>query len=195
MSHFTCLVIGDEPEEQLAPFNEQDEKYIEFIEDEEAMRANYDKYHTDEYDTFEDFVKDHGYEKRQRNGEIQYGYRANPDARWDWYVLGGRWTGHFILKDNKVGVLGEHYLATPEAGNRADACLAGQVDWDLMKKREHGMSTFSVLKDGVFCERGSMGWFGCVTDEMDGDDWDAKFAELVLNLDPETPIALYDLHI
>ena len=47
MSHFTVLVIGDNPEEQLAPFQENNmgdcpEEYLEFFDDEEAYRNEYE---------------------------------------------------------------------------------------------------------------------------------------------------------
>jgi len=35
------------------------------------------------------------------------GYWSNPDARWDWYHIGGRWAGTFILKPTMTGYFGE----------------------------------------------------------------------------------------
>lgn len=46
--------------------------------------------------------KDHkyGYAKLNKNGEVtQVIDRTNPNYKWDWYQLGGRWTGFFKLKD------------------------------------------------------------------------------------------------
>jgi len=44
------------------------------------------------YSTFEEFVKEYaGYEYDE--SEEAYGYWINPLALWDWYVIGGRWTG------------------------------------------------------------------------------------------------------
>jgi hypothetical protein len=52
------------------------------------------------YDSLEHFIKDlYGYCKE--NGD--YGYRSNPWAIWDWYEIGGRWSGHIInTKGEKV---------------------------------------------------------------------------------------------
>jgi hypothetical protein len=49
----------------------------------------------DVYDTLDEFVTDwHGYEKE----DGVYGYWHNPNAKWDWYVMGGRWRGYFRVK-------------------------------------------------------------------------------------------------
>ena len=73
MSHFTCLVVGENPEKQLKPFQQNswgdcDKKYLEFIKD---------------------------------NDFEEGGYWENTNARWDWYKLGGRWKGFFHLKKGK----------------------------------------------------------------------------------------------
>ena len=47
----------------------------------------------DAYPSFDAFMKDYaGYEQ---NEEGRYGYTENPNCFWDWYQLGGRWTGMF----------------------------------------------------------------------------------------------------
>lgn len=40
----------------------------------------------------------------------------NPDSKWDWYEIGGRWPSQLRLKD----------------GTAADSAPAGEVDWDKM---------------------------------------------------------------
>lgn len=40
----------------------------------------------------------------------------NPDSKWDWYEVGGRWSDELILKD----------------GSRADSAKAKDIDWDAM---------------------------------------------------------------
>ena len=44
MSHYTVLIVGDNPEEQLEPFCEQteDSKYLEFFDAEKKYREDYD---------------------------------------------------------------------------------------------------------------------------------------------------------
>lgn len=51
----------------------------------------------DEYPTFEAFCSDyHGYERDEKTGRV--GYWRNPNEKWDWWTVGGRWKDHFKLK-------------------------------------------------------------------------------------------------
>jgi len=53
------------------------------------------------YDSLDEFAKDyHGYGKVKG----RYGYYHNPNAKWDWYQVGGRWTGTLKLKRNGVSL-------------------------------------------------------------------------------------------
>lgn len=61
--------------------------------------------------------------------------RTNPNAKWDWYVIGGRWTGYFLLKHGAEGVVGvgKPGLFTEPAGpGRADVVRKGDVDFATM---------------------------------------------------------------
>lgn len=59
---------------------------------------------------------------------------TNPGAKWDWYVLGGRWTGSFKLKPEARGLTGRAGLMTdPAAPGYADQALRGDVDLDQMR--------------------------------------------------------------
>lgn len=159
MSHFTVMVIGDNPEEQLAPFHQfectgVDDQYIQDVDETEDVLSSYENY-KDEYPTVLDYVKDYygrevvpfG-EEPDVEGEHKYGYvslnedgtvnkvinRTNPDYKWDWYQLGGRWSGAFIkLKEGATGFLGERSLV---AGNEAgvDQAYLKDIDFDAIEK-------------------------------------------------------------
>ncbi len=59
------------------------------------------------YETFEIFMKEWcGHEERDEETG-RYGYWNNPNAKYDWYSLGGRWKGFFKAKDGIDGILGE----------------------------------------------------------------------------------------
>jgi hypothetical protein len=48
------------------------------------------------YGCFEVFMKDHcGYAKRDRE-KGRYGHWRNPNQKWDWYQIGGRWAGRVL---------------------------------------------------------------------------------------------------
>lgn len=51
------------------------------------------------YPTFEQYMKDYsGYEYDEEMKD--YGYWENPNSKWDWYELGGRWKDSVPLKNN-----------------------------------------------------------------------------------------------
>jgi hypothetical protein len=226
MSHFTVLVIGDNPDKQLAPYHEFEctgiEAFIEDIDTTEETKADYDTHTssmiqvpagasvpedtagytvhpelgvlvsrfddyfqvpnpdktedarwapstvfqlpagfterevpTKELMTFSEFVLnyielsaveadaspdlegDHqyGYAQLDDNGEVvKVVRRTNPNAKWDWYVLGGRWTGFFTLKPGAQGETGRPGVFGNTAGaGKADQALKGAIDFAAMR--------------------------------------------------------------
>lgn len=117
MSHFSVLVIGPDIERQLAPFQENNmsdcpKQYLAFEEDEDA-------------DVDEETGKK--------------GYWENPNAKWDWYSIGGRWAGFFT---HKAGAEAEkpvpHYgvamgLSEAPKDNTADVLVKGDIDFEKMR--------------------------------------------------------------
>lgn len=124
MSHFTTLVIGDNPDEQLEPFDEglrvvfTDEtadvlaeyntktilaiktaygEYLHLEPGENADTPGVQAYPANEvYKTLEEYAVDYyGYKKH----DGMFGYWGNPNAKWDSYQLGGRWNGYFKAKE------------------------------------------------------------------------------------------------
>jgi hypothetical protein len=208
--------------------------------------------------------------------------RTNPNKKWDWYQIGGRWTGFFKLKVHAMaGALGiasllcvmELEYKAPGA-DRADQCFIGDVDvegmrseagtkaaetydkfhliadphplivpwseirerhgddieaarkeyhaqpgvkalnatkefsWDcdpsdyavsrevfIQKARDRAFTTFAVVKDGQWYEKGSMGWWGMVSGEQDQQEWNAHFNSLIDGLPASTLVTLVDCHI
>ena len=187
MSHFTVLVIGSNPEEQLAPFQETSDANSEYVEFEDKEDEWLEEYNTgkvkkikmpdgsyllpwDEkfrivpgtfgigncthkvpdglkeeeipfkasYKNFEEFVKEwHGMDERDEE-EGTYGYRNNPNSKWDWYQIGGRWSGVFKLKLGRKGTMGEKSGSDNEEipKDRVDQALKGDIDWDGMKTEQ-----------------------------------------------------------
>lgn len=288
MSHSTVLIIGPDPEKQLEPFDEntqvepykrretisndnwpgsvvaKDAPEIDLL-DLPAVAAwlnarwgeveESERYHVDEEGLFT-------------------WSRYNPLSKWDWYALGGRWAGFFLLKEGVTGYEPpsvyvnqfspelaaqerEHFAPVMD-GRHTDAALKGDIDWEGMtaaalKKagenwdryqaelakdekrwaelpeekraeaeaagrkpgawlrydfdvedgdtresyvaRQGRPSTFAVLKDGEWYERGHMGWWGMVRDEKDSDEWQAQWAALVEALPDDTLLSVYDVHI
>ena len=65
----------------------------------------------------------------------------------------------------------------------------------VQNARDNATSTFAVLKDGVWYERGTMGWWACVSDEKEQDDWNKECTKLIDELPDDTLISVYDCHI
>lgn len=188
MSHFSVLVIGNDVEAALAPFQENNmgdcpKEYLEFHEVETEYRA---KYETDKSDVvvgprggihslYDEMFRNPKYEMFKPNGpdnqqyvpldgytqkelpvkelytwdeymtkycgykfdagEGKYGYWENPNKRWDWYAIGGRWTGAFCLKPGKTGTVGSPGLMTePATDGKVDQAKFGDLDWEAMSK-------------------------------------------------------------
>jgi hypothetical protein len=242
------------------------------------------------YATFEEFAEDyHGKEERDPI-KGRFGYWENPNAKWDWFVVGGRWGNFFKLKRGRTGKSGRRPLVmgggecnepghadqvlkrdidiigmrkdaedaaakaydfalsivegTPpnqswevvrdEHGEDMDAARKAYrkqpriVAWDAADKaaradrksywpfgifdgpdflltttreqyiaraRAGAISTHSVLKDGKWHERGSMGWWGCVHDEKDEETWLSMFNKLIDDLPEDTLFTVVDCHI
>ena len=93
MSHFAVLVVGEEVEKQLAPFQENNmgdcpEEFMTFFNKEEDpdMIAEYEEADEEtkaEYPTFAKYLKEyHGYTADEKTGKI--GYWENPNAKREW---------------------------------------------------------------------------------------------------------------
>jgi hypothetical protein len=159
MSHYTVLVVGDNIEEQLWPFweldlneeemkmdprsvfisqikdSEKEEKFQEFLNKEK----DYLEKNNIKYESATDWMIDwHGY---KYNGELQsWGYYKNPQQKWDWYSVGGRWSGFFLLKNGATGKLGMPGIygreEENELPNRADQAKKGDIDWEGMRQNQ-----------------------------------------------------------
>lgn len=58
------------------------------------------------------------------------------------------------------------------------------------------LTTHAVLTDNdQWLEKGSMGWFGMVSNEMDSDNWTSIFWDSVAEASPESWFIVFDLHI
>lgn len=65
------------------------------------------------------------------------------------------------------------------------------------KRANQAISTFAVLKDGEWYERGQMGWWGISTEtDEEGDNWDSNFYNNFIKDLPENAlITIVDCHI
>lgn len=122
MSHFVVAVFteqGQNIEDLLEPFDEnlEVEPYVRFTK-EEILKEIDEQCAIDE-----DFAKTmqglsdqekisewRGYELFDKNGNPLSTY--NPNSKWDWYSIGGRWSG----------------FLTTKSGEKTDSCLVKDLD-------------------------------------------------------------------
>ena len=108
----------------------------------------------------------------------------NPNSKWDWYCVGGRWNGFLVLKERK------------EDGSiiEVNEAYFNEIDWDYMKEWNRIPFCF-VDEDGEWYEKGEMGWFAMVTNEMEKDTWQATFEEYINTVEDDCLVTVVDFHI
>ena len=142
MSHFNVAVFSYEPghvDDLLAPYCEDvgpHSEYAEFVPHEDA-----------DYD-----------ESMKQNG-----YWHNPNARWDWYCVGGRWRGHLKLKDGCSGEYGplSRYDNKDECvPGRCDIALTADCDFSPNESAYHKAIRFwEVIVEGQPLKEGEPEFF------------------------------------
>ena len=203
------------------------------------------------YKTWEDFLSQyHGYsEEHIKSGKV--GYFHNPNAKWDWYQIGGRYRDRLVTQKGKKGDKQEQYVGTlykESQEGRADEALKGDCDWLEMHQNEQdyknglrewelcvedavprneeeekikkwaykteyyietyknketyakccsNFTMWAILKDGVWYEKGEMGWWGCSGDSPEERlKWELGFYDnFIKDLPDDTLLTVVDCHI
>lgn len=152
MSHFTCLVTGDNPEELLAPYDENTdvEPYRKDIPQEDIDRmVEYYTKGAKEEDRIEGLDASdlttlqpywHGWSSSEllidEDGKPYRMCTYNPESQWDWYQMGGRYQGMLRLKHGTEGVVGEASLMFEDheyEAKYADQAKMADIDWQYMR--------------------------------------------------------------
>lgn len=131
MSHYAVIVIGENVDEQLAPYDEnievdpywEDEcstpiKFWGFGAYQEEWKLTPESSMQDLLDAIRTAWPNEADEYRiNGDGVLQHERTYNPNSKWDWYEPGGRWSDWFLDND----------------GVRRDTVLSQHVDWTGMK--------------------------------------------------------------
>lgn len=217
MSHFTVYVFttpdGRSVDELLAPYDEnlptapyieytrqgaidivrheikayENGLYAKFLEDPEAYKKVYPnpdhiKYLEEDFPKRLKWTDEECYQDKRcmydddyvdEEGNLYSTY--NPNAKWDWYdEVGGRWQNCLVTK----------------AGTQTNEDLVSEIDWDKTPV------PFAVVDPiGRWIERGKMGWWAIVTDEMDKDKWKQQFRDFLSRLGDDITVTVVDCHI
>lgn len=154
MSHFSVMIIGGDVEKQLQPFHEfectgENDQFVQDVDVTEECRENGLDYHgledktvTNEADIDKEGEHKYGYAIVDAEGNlIKAVNRTNPNKKWDWWVIGGRWGGFLQLKPEAIGVLVQREYRginvtennTESIGGRADIARKGDIDFEAMR--------------------------------------------------------------
>ena len=209
MSHFVGLCFGDNWEDNLDQYYEglEVEHYVAYTKDEaidEVKKAHANSYEyavkalqqTDlnskmiehyqsivdkglfiSYEDAWEEAKDWGYEIDENENLLS---TYNPDSKWDWYSVGGRWGGFLHYKDADPGF------------EETNIAYIHELDIDYLL--EHTPFCF-VTEDGEWVEKGEMGWWCSVSNEKSEETWKQQFTDYVKSLDANCLVTAVDFHI
>lgn len=90
--------------------------------------------HCDFYNSFEEFLTDwHGYEEENLKENGVVGYYTNPNSKWDWYQVGGRWAGFFKAKNEDLAEQGnKSWTNKSEEISGVDVIQKKNIDMEAM---------------------------------------------------------------
>lgn len=145
MSHYTVLVPASNDADlrkKLQPFHEYEctgieDQYVVWVDKHDEVVSAYEE--SDQDDDIEAFAERYfGYDL---DDETQrFGRYTNPNAKWDWWVIGGRWSGTLKLIDNRQAL--NAFAGVGEGGAfndptsdpiRADIAENQHIDWHAMR--------------------------------------------------------------
>ncbi len=230
MSHFAVAVItapGESFDDALAPFEEEpeDREYLEFIDETEEYRQKYMlKKNREEYKTFEEYARD--YEGAEQHPEtLRWGYWKNPNAKWDYWVIPGRFPNFLKTKNGTRSnreyirdvVLIQDPVAVKELCRLWGVVVNGDPPRDEegsnIYNKEYYIAKFGTkevfveynalgipfayILDGKWYSAGRMGWFGMDdTDATSNKEHMEEFKKVLGNEEhKDRMITVVDCHI
>lgn len=124
------------------------------------------------YKTLKKYAEEyHGYVYNEE--EEGYGYYSNPNAFYDWYVIGGRWPRVFLVKETcQEYSLGESFreeehAGAPEGYIWVSVARKKDVEWDLMMKlaKEHAKHNYELLRQAFIDKKLPEGYYGRIKED------------------------------
>jgi hypothetical protein len=185
----TCLIAGENYEEQMAPFQENNM--------DDCPQEYLDTYY---YDTETEHIVFNSEEQAkahcEKNGiefNPEMGHWDNSNACWDWYQVGGRWHNFFVKKQDGYGGKGEPCwmdMSPDTDENKVDIVRKGDIDIEKTMALRAGCESFleaiqpySFINNGEFIARDTHA------------DYDKLFEDWWNSLSDDTVVVLIDYHI
>ena len=211
MSHSTVLVVSDDYEAALVPFDEsiEVERYVRHTRDDLIKRSRERVAQIDEH-RYRPYLADPaGYADKYNNPNHIEFLRNEFPAQLEWaddehYAdmirwesaediapCGGVYSTYNPLSRWDWYAVGGRWKGglTTIAGESVNTCTRADLDV------ANTSPTFALLVDGEWTERGHMGWFGLVSDEQPEDEWGAQWRTVVGALPGDARLTLVDVHI
>lgn len=98
----------------------------------------------------------HGFEKKEDGSWYR---RTNPNSKWDWWTIGGRWSGFFKMKSGGEGEPGNPgFFGTPAEDGYVDVVKKKDIDFEGMLKEAEENATkdydevYNTIKDTPIAE-------------------------------------------
>ncbi|MEX3422110.1 hypothetical protein H0911_24845 [Bacillus sp. HSTU-bmb18] len=231
MSHFAVMVqipkekAGDRKylESVMAPFDEKKEVTPYIYKTKQELIEEYNKSSEANETSYEAWLQywyiDDGEQIDEEGNHLS---TYNPNSKWDWYVVGGRWSNLLIdkdgnscdaayageldlqaMKDKNVRSAKNDWKAMQESPNDVLKVLMygarkGETEEEYVQRNSKTLSTYAVIdKQGNWIAKGDMGWFGMSSEtDVESDDWDGKFTERFINpLEAGDVVVIVDCHI
>ena len=152
MTHFKVLVIGADVEGQLEPYDENlavdlyRDDTVNVSEQLAEARAFYER--LDEPREGLDLSSDEavlaawmgGEVRRGDYGALEYWTHSNPEGWWDWWSIGGRFSGELQLKGSGAGVDEATKEEIDFEGMTAEYVRAAEEQWGQMLAATEGLT-------------------------------------------------------
>lgn len=202
MSHFVGIIFGEIKDEIL-------DRYCENVEVDQYIDKSPEevkKYVRERVESMKQYIEIHQYEddkytqnrvidlrnflSRYNNFESDEDYQRyaehiftlddqgnslstyNPESKWDWYEIGGRWNGEIL---------------------HAGEYDTNQATKDDLTKIDTPLCFIDL--DGEWHEQGSVGWWGCISDEKEDSLWEKEFRDYLNSVPGDTLLTVIDFHI
>lgn len=159
----------------------------------------------------------YGWVTLDQQGDVLGVYRrTNPNKKWDWWTVGGRYSNRlYTLDHHTVDIAqlcdinwGAMQLQRKqwrienwrEANNRPDMAKfiydidLETMDHDTYINTDTGFQLFAYVLDGQWVEKGEMGWWAMVANEQ-GQEWYDNLNHMLANLDSRMYLTIVDCHI
>lgn len=118
----------------------------------------------------------------------------NPEGKWDWWVIGGRWSGYWVVRvEAWAEVLGAEMHTDNWNGVEPVRTDMARLKVIAPESLEPGFALLDL--DGVWHERGEMGWLASVSHDVGDAAWRATYRSVLAALPPDTWLVNVDCHV